>query len=131
MSIGLDVTLLMGNLTSDVELRYTQGGAPVANFSLAINREWTTKEGDRQKDVCYVPVVVWGKQAEQCGEYLKKGDQAMVTGRHHSSSWETRSGERRSKMEIVAERVIFIGLKKERAVPGEQPASQARNDVPF
>ena len=99
---------LMGNLTKDPELRYTGGGAPVANLRMAINRVYKLQSGEQKEEVCYVTVVVWRKQAEAAGEHLKKGDPIFVEGRLQSRSWETEDGQKRSAMEVVAERVQFL-----------------------
>jgi single-strand DNA-binding protein len=79
--------ILMGNLTRDPELRATPSGAPVCNFDLAMNRVYTTQAGERREEVCYMTIVVWGKQAEHCAQYLKKGRAA----RHAASRVGSRS----------------------------------------
>jgi single-strand DNA-binding protein len=101
--------VLMGNLTRDPELRATPSGAPVCNFDLATNRSYTTQGGEKRDEVCYLTVVVWGKQGENCAEYLKKGRQALVEGHLQQRSWTTPDGQKRSKLEVVAERVQFLG----------------------
>ena len=132
--------ILMGNLTRDPELRYTPSGAPVCNFDLAMNRSYTTQGGERRDEVCYVTVVVWGKQAETCAEYLAKGRSALVDGHLQQRSWETPEGQKRTKHEVVAERVQFLGPRKGAAGPaaGEDEAEAPRGpehpeheDVPF
>jgi single-strand DNA-binding protein len=99
----------LGNLTRDPELRYTPSGAPVCNFDLALNRSYTTQEGQKKDEVCFMTIVVWGKQAESCAQYLGKGRQALVEGHLQQRSWETPEGQKRTKVEIVAERVQFVG----------------------
>jgi len=100
--------LLMGNLTRDPELRATQGGVSLCKFGLAVNRKF--KSGDEWKeDVCFVDITVWGKQAENCAEYLSKGRQAFISGRLQLNQWETDDGQKRSKLEVVANNVQFIG----------------------
>ncbi len=101
--------ILMGNLTRDPELRYIPSGAPVCNFDLAINRAYTTGAGEKRDEVCYITVVAWQKQAETCGQYLRKGRSVLVEGRLQQRSWETPEGQKRSKHEVVAERVQFLG----------------------
>src|SRR5579871_1785336 len=103
---------LMGNLTKDPELRYTAGGAPVANLRMAINRVYQSKTGEKKEDVCFVTVVVWNKVAETVGEYLKKGDPLFVEGRLQSKSWETEDKQKRTVLEVVAERVQFLNRGK-------------------
>ena len=101
--------ILMGNLTRDPELRSIPSGAHVCNFDLAMNRVYTTQTGERREEVCYMTIVVWGKQGENCAQYLKKGRQALVEGHLQQRSWTTPEGQRRSKLEVVAERVQFLG----------------------
>ncbi len=133
---------LMGNLTKDPELRYTAGGAPVANFSLAINRTYQLQSGEKKEDVCFVRVVAWGKQAEAVGEYKKKGDPLFVEGRLQSRSWETEDKQKRSIMEVVAERIQFLNRGKAPAdsnqepgdvegTPQAPPSSGSEEDIPF
>ncbi|MFQ5840085.1 MAG: single-stranded DNA-binding protein [Candidatus Methylomirabilales bacterium] len=126
--------ILLGNLTRDPELRYTPGGQAVCNLDLAVNRSYTTQGGERRDEVCYITVVVWGKQAETCAEYLCKGRGALVEGHLQQRSWETPEGQKRSKHEVVAERVQFIGPRKggpgaEDESPG--PSEPATDAVPF
>jgi single-strand DNA-binding protein len=101
--------ILMGNLTRDPELRSIPSGAPVCNFDLAMNRVYTTQAGERKEEVCYMTIVVWGKQGEHCAQYLKKGRSAHVEGHLQQRSWTTPEGQKRSKLEVVAERVQFLG----------------------
>jgi len=134
---------LMGNLTKDPELRYTAGGAPVANLRMAINRVYQSKTGEKKEDVCFVTVVVWQKQAEAVGEYLKKGDPLFVEGRLQSKSWETEDKQKRTTMEVVAERVQFLNRGKggageshadtgmDEGAPQGSPASSSEEDIPF
>ena len=97
----------MGNLTRDPELRFTAGGSAVANFGLAVNRKF--KQGDEWKeDVCFVDITVWGKLAENCTEYLSKGRSVFVDGRLNFSSWETKDGQKRNKLDVVANSVDFL-----------------------
>jgi single-strand DNA-binding protein len=118
--------ILMGNLTRDPELRYTPSGAPVCNFDLAVNRSYTTQGGERRDETCFITIVVWSKQAETCGEYLTKGRPVLVEGRLQQRSWETPEGQKRSKHEVVAERVQFLGPRK--GAPGATTAAGATED---
>ena len=111
--------LLMGNLTRDPELRYIPSGTAVAKFGLAVNRDYVDKQsGDKKESVCFVDITVWGKQAETCNQYLTKGRPVFIEGRLEYSSWETKEGDKRSKLEVVAERVQFLGGRKEEAGEG-------------
>lgn len=100
--------ILIGNLTRDPEVRYTPQGTPVANFSLAVNRKY--KVGDEQKEeVSFFDVVVFGKQAELAGQYLSKGKGVLIDGRLQQRRWDDKeSGQKRSKVEIVAEVMQFL-----------------------
>ncbi len=112
--VELNKVILIGNLTRNPELRYTPSGTPVANFGLAVNRRF--RQGDDQKEeVCFVDIVVFGKQAENCGQYLSKGDGAIIDGRLQQRRWETEDGQRRSKHEVVAQSVTFGPKKRSHA----------------
>ncbi len=102
--------ILLGNLTRDPELRYVPSGTAVASFGLATNRTYIAQNGEKKEEVCFVTVIVWGKQAESCSQYLSKGSPALVEGRLTSRSWE-QDGVKRSTIEVRAERVQFLGRK--------------------
>jgi single-strand DNA-binding protein len=103
--------ILIGNLGKDPEVRYTSGGQAVANLRIATSRSWTDKQsGQRKEETEWHDVEVWGKQAEQCGEYLAKGRQVYVEGRLKTDKWQDKqSGQERSKVKVVAESVRFLG----------------------
>jgi len=107
--------LLMGNLTKDPELRYTPQGTAVANLRMAINRKFKSKTGELKEEVCFITAVVWNKQAETCNQYLHKGSPLFVEGRLQSRSWEDASGQKKSVIEVRAERVQFLGSPSGRA----------------
>jgi len=124
--------LLLGNLTRDPELRYTSSGAAVASFGLAVNRKF--KQGEEWKeDVCYVDITVWGKQGENCAEYLHKGSQAFIDGRLNFQSWEADGGQKRNKLEVVANNIQFLGKSKGggKDSPGMEPPMHSDDDIPF
>ena len=112
--------LLMGNLTKDPELRYTPQGTAVANLRMAINRKFKSKTGELKEEVCFITAVVWNKQAETCNQYLHKGSPLFVEGRLQSRSWEDASGQKKSVIEVRAERVQFLG----------SPSGKAQNAPP-
>lgn len=104
---GFNKVILIGNLTRNPELRYTPNGTPVASMGLAVSRRY--KQGDELKEeVCFVDIVVFGKQAEHCGQYLSKGNGIIVDGRLQQRRWETEDGQKRSKHEVVAQTVTFL-----------------------
>ncbi len=113
--VNLNKVLLVGNLTRDPELRYTPQGTAVVTLGIAVNRSFKNKNGQSQKDTCFVNVVVWSKMAEVCNQYLYKGRQIMVEGRLQSRSWQTSDGKNRTTLEIVATMVQFMpqGVKQE------------------
>ena len=123
--------MLMGNLTRDPELRYTSNGSAVASFGLAVNRKF--KQGDELKeDVCFVDITVWGKQGENCAEYLSKGRPAFIEGRLQYSTWES-DGQKKSKLEVVANAVQFLGSRGDSPSGSPEGKNQVSNedDVPF
>lgn len=126
MSATLNKVLLIGRLTRDPELKYTPSGTAVANFGLAINRTYKDANGDKAEDVCFVDVVAWERLAEVASEYLAKGRQAFIEGRLQMHSWEKEDGEKRSKLEIVAQHVQFLDGSKQNE--GKEGADE---DVPF
>ena len=109
---GLNNVVLIGNLTRDPELRYTPSGIPVCTLRLAVNRNFTNQQGEIETD--FFNVVVWRNQAEKCAEYLSKGRQVAITGRLQSRSWEGNDGQRRFAIEVVADRVVFLGSRSQR-----------------
>jgi single-strand DNA-binding protein len=137
---SLNKVFLIGNLTRPPELRYTPSGTAVADLRLAVNRVYSTQGGEKREDTYFLTVVVWGKQAESCGEYLDKGSPILVEGRLQTREWETKDGQKRNVVEVVAERVQFMGRGKQPAgAPAAAPAeafavddaAHGDDDVPF
>lgn len=117
---GFNKVILMGNLTRNPELRYTPSGTPVASFGLAVSRRF--KQGDDLKEeVCFVDIVVFGRQAEHCGQYLSKGNGAIIEGRLQQRRWETEDGQKRSKHEVVAQTVTFMPKRQDGGAGAEPP----------
>jgi single-strand DNA-binding protein len=111
---SLNKTFLMGNLTRDPEVRYTPKGTAVCDISLAINRMLPPEQegGERREEVTYVDVTLWGRTAENAGQYLAKGRNVFVDGRLALETWEDKpSGQKRSKLKVVAESWQFLGSK--------------------
>jgi single-strand DNA-binding protein len=106
---GLNRVVLIGNLTDDPELRYTQNGTARTRFAIAINRKSRDREGNLREEVTFVPIVVWGSQAENCANFLAKGRSVAVDGRLRIDTFETKEGERKKVVEVVAETVQFLG----------------------
>jgi single-strand DNA-binding protein len=117
---GFNKVILIGNLTKNPELRYTPNGVPVASFGLAVNRRFRQAE-DLKEEVCYIDIVVFGKQAEHCGQYLSKGNGVIVDGRLQQRRWETDDGQKRSKHEVVAQTITFLPKRPDSGTVGEHP----------
>lgn len=107
----LNRVFLAGNLTRDPEIRYIPSGKAVGELRLAVNRTYKTATGESRDETCFVGVVVWGRQAETCGEYLSKGSPALVEGRLQYDEWE-KDGQKHNRLRVVADRVQFLGRKK-------------------
>ena len=117
---NLNKVLLMGNLTRDPELRTLPSGMAVCNFGMAINRNFTDREGNRREETTFVDVESFGKQAETISRYMNKGRGIFVEGRLKLDQWETPAGEKRSKMRVALENFQFVGGRSEedeRAAP--------------
>jgi single-strand DNA-binding protein len=154
---GVNKVILVGNLGRDPEVRYTPGGQAVANFTIATNEAWTDKSGQKQERTEWHRIVVWGKQAELCGEYLSKGRQVYLEGRLQTREWTNKEGAKQYTTEVVANQVVFLsggdrsGQGRGRGAPGgagagdelgpppagfdEAPASAGKaagdDDIPF
>ena len=126
----LNKVIIIGRLTDDPELRYTPNGTAVCNFTLAVERNFTNQQGERETD--FIDVVVWRKQAENCAEYLGKGCMAAVEGRWQQRHYENDDEDRREVNEVVANNVQFLEYKDD---AGESQAEQQSDDedleVPF
>ncbi|KKM75019.1 hypothetical protein LCGC14_1394490 [marine sediment metagenome] len=123
---GLNQVVLIGNLTRDPELRYTPDGTPVTSFTIAVNRPFVNRQGEREAD--FVPIVVWRKRAETCSEYLMKGSQVAVEGRLQVRNYEDKDGIKKWVTEVVARRVDFLQrLKKQ--FPSQIPEEETHNEI--
>ena len=120
----INKVFLAGRLTRDPELRYTPDGTPVANLGLAISRQYTTSSGDKREETCFVNVEVWRKQAEAISKYSGKGRPIYVEGRLRSRSWEADGGQRRSVVEVRADRIQFMDW-----VDRDQPAGSGQQEA--
>ncbi len=108
MAAGLNKIMVIGNLGTDPELRYTPSGKPVTTFRLATNRAYRTQDGERREETEWFTVVAWDRLAEQCNQYLAKGRKAYVEGRLQSRSREGPDGQTRFRNAIIASRVLFF-----------------------
>lgn len=112
---GVNKVILVGNLGANPEMRFTQGGTPVANLRIATTERWTDKSGQRQENTEWHRVVLWGKQAELAGQYLTKGRQVYVEGRIRTRQWQDKQGQTRYTTEIVGQVMQFLGGRNERS----------------
>jgi single-strand DNA-binding protein len=138
--VSFNKVILLGNLTRDPEVRYTPSGTAVASFAIAVNRRY--KQGEETKDeVSYIDIVVFGKQAEACGQYLNKGDGILVDGRLQQRRWDDKeTGQKRSKVEVVAQSVNFMPKRSGQPAAGVRSGAEAEpmpeppvgeDDIPF
>lgn len=109
MARGVNKVIIVGNLGKDPEVRYTQGGQAVADFTVATTEAWTDKAGAQQEKTEWHRIVVWGKNAENCGKYLSKGRQVYIEGRLQTREWQDKEGQKRYTTEVVANDVMFLG----------------------
>jgi len=107
--MSVNKVILLGRLGQDPELKYTPGGSAVCNFSMATTEAWTDKQGQKQEKTEWHRIVVWGKLAELCNQYLAKGRQAFLEGRLQTRSWDDKDGNKKYTTEILASTVQFIG----------------------
>ena len=102
--------ILVGNLTRDPELRYTPKGTAVAKIGLAVNRTWTSETGEKKEEVTFVDVDIFGRTAENVSQYMRKGRPILIEGRLRLDQWDDKqTGQKRSKLGVVAETVQFLG----------------------
>lgn len=111
---GVNKAIVLGNLGSNPEVKFTPSGSAVANFTVATSENWNDKSGERKERTEWHRIVVWGKLAELCGEYLSKGRQVYLEGRLQTRSWDDKDGVKRYTTEIVAQTVQFLGGPKEK-----------------
>jgi single-strand DNA-binding protein len=140
---GINKVILIGRLGRDPEIRYTPGGAAVANFTMATSEEWRDKEtGEKQERTEWHRIVAWRRLGEICGEYLKKGSQVYIEGRLQTRDWEDRDGNRRYTTEIIAQNMQMLDrvgsagrdmgtTSKADGFPMEEPVSIPEDDIPF
>ena len=123
---NLNKVMMIGRLTKDPDLRSLPNGTPKCEMRLATSREWKSKSGEKQKDVCYVDITAWSRQAEICKQYLSRGSQIFVEGRLDYQEWE-KDGQRRSKHVIIADRVQFLDRAGENGGGGGGGGYQNQN----
>jgi single-strand DNA-binding protein len=128
---NLNKVLLLGNLTRDPELRYTPKGTAVADIAVAINRVWNNEQNQRQEETTFVDITLWGRQAEIAQQYLTKGRGVFIEGRLQMDSWEDKaSGQKRSKLKVVAENLQFMPDGKGNAGGGYSSGGAGSSSAP-
>jgi single-strand DNA-binding protein len=129
---GLNKVMIIGNVGTDPEMRYTANGRAVTSFRVAANRSFTTPEGERREETEWFAVVTWQKLAEQCSQYLQKGRRVYVEGRLRTRSWDTPDGQRRFRTEVIADRVLFLDRAPGAPLPEEgEPEAVDAEALPF
>jgi single-strand DNA-binding protein len=126
--------ILVGNLTRDPELRYTPKGTAIAKIGVAVNRVWTNEAGEKKEEVTFVDVDVFGRTAENVGQYMRKGRPILIEGRLRLDQWDDKqTGQKKSKLGVVAETVQFLGSAPgggEGAAPAPASAPRAQRPAP-
>ena len=132
--VSLNKIMLIGNVGTDPEMRFTANGNPVTSFRVAVSRSYTTSEGERKPETEWFTVVAWKKQAESCNQFLTKGQRVYVEGSLRTRFWEGRDGQKRVTAEVIANRVLFLDRQAVAPLPGEEipveaPAEAAEEEV--
>lgn len=126
---GYNKTILLGNLTRDPELRTTQSGQGVANFTLAVSRPYKDSQGEQQEQTSFINCVAWGKVGEIIAQYSSKGSPLLITGRIDQRTYE-KDGERRTSFEVVVEDFNFIGSKQDKPIGQYDVLMKAKDVAP-
>jgi len=117
--LTLNKVMIIGNVGTDPEMRFTPNGNPVTSFRVATNRVYTTPDGERRQETEWFTVVAWNRLAENCNQFLTKGQRVYAEGRLHTRSWEGQDGQRHSRTEVIANRVLFLDRQAVAPLPGE------------
>jgi len=126
---SLNKVMIIGNVGSEPEMRFTPNGNPVTSFRVATNRMYTTADGERKQETEWFTVVAWNKLAEQCNQFLSKGRLVYAEGRLHTRTWEGQDGQKHYRTEIVANRVSFLDRRAAAPLP-EETEEVAVGEVP-
>jgi single-strand DNA-binding protein len=131
MTRGLNKVMLIGRLGQDPEMRYTPSGRPLTKFQLAANRSWTTAAGEKKKETEWFNIVAWGKLAEICNQYLKKGQLVYVEGRLHNRRWQDENGANHSSVEVITQEMIMLEGRHEGESGPTVEDQPGEDDYPF
>ena len=127
--VSLNRIMIIGNVGTDPEMRFTPSGNPVTSFRVATSRVYTTSEGERRQETEWFTVVAWKKQAESCNQFLSKGQRVYVEGSLRTRSWEGRDGQKRVTVEVIANRVLFLDRQAVAPLPGEEAPVETAVEV--
>lgn len=130
---GLNKVMIIGNVGSDPEMKFTPSGAPVATFRVAVGRTYTGQDGERKEETEWFSIVAWNKLAEQATQFLGKGRKVYVEGRLQTRSWDGQDGQKRYRTEVVANTVLFLDRPKASVtLPGGESTEDIEpDDLPF
>lgn len=131
MTRGLNKVMLIGRLGHDPEMRYTPSGKPLTKFQMAVNRSWTTAENEKKTETEWFTIISWGKLAEICNQYLKKGRQVYIEGRLHSRNWTDDQGANHSAVEVIAQEMIMLDRSMEDDQTDQTSEETPEDDYPF
>ena len=118
--VSLNKVMIIGNIGSEPEMRFTPNGNPVTSFRVATNRVYTTVDGERKEETEWFTIVAWGRLAEQCNQFLTKGQRVYAEGRFRTHTWESQDGQRHYRSEVVANRVLFLDRRAAAPLPEER-----------
>jgi single-strand DNA-binding protein len=123
--------MIIGRLGQDPEMRYTPSGRPLTKFQLAANRSWTTADGEKKTETEWFNIVAWGKLAEICNQYLKKGQQVYIEGRLHTRRWQDDEGANHSSVEVITQEMIMLDGRAEDENDPESDDMPGEEEYPF
>jgi len=131
---NLNKVMIIGNVGTDPEMRFTPNGNPVTTFRIATSRIFTSSDGERKQETEWFTVVTWNKLAESCNQFLTKGRRAYVEGKLRSRTWEGQDGQKRTRVEVVADRVLFLDRQSSASYADTAGAGEEvleAEDLPF
>lgn len=127
--MNVNKVFLGGRLTRDPELKYTPSGTAITSFGIATNRTWTPQGGEKKEETCFVEITMFGRRAEVINEYFQKGSPIFIEGRLQFNQWETKDGQKRNTLRVVAENFQFVGGDKKEQKP-KQEVGNKTEDIP-
>ena len=127
--VGLNKVMIIGNVGTDPEMRFTPSGSPVTSFRMATSRSYNSQEGERKQETEWFDVVTWNRLAENCNQFLTKGQRVYVEGRLRTRSWEGQDGQRHQRTEIVANQVLFLDRRPAGTTPDKTLDAVPEDDI--